>query len=72
MNSECMICQLKSIQRHLKTVDITETEKLDIIQSFLSYLGSVDRKVSNPEMAAELNRLIAAHHPEKSILVFQR
>lgn len=67
MNSECMICQLKSIQRHLKTVDITETEKLDIIQSFLSYLGSVDRKVSNPEMAAELNRLIAAHHPEKSI-----
>lgn len=67
MNSECLMCQLKSIQRHLKTVNISETEKLDIIQSFLAYLGAVDQSVSNPEMAAELNRLIATHHPEKSI-----
>ncbi len=67
MNSECIICQLKSIRRHLETVSIDESQRLDIIQSFLTYLGSVDRKVSNPEMAAELNRLIGVYHSEKSI-----
>ncbi|MFO7879440.1 MAG: ARMT1-like domain-containing protein [Bacteroidales bacterium] len=67
MNSDCMLCQLKSISRHIKTVSISETDRLDIIREFLAYLSSVDKNTTNPEMAAQLNRLIAAHHPEKEI-----
>ena len=62
-----MLCQLKSISRHLKTISVEESVRLDIIQSFLKYLGDVDRSVTNPEMAAELNRLIAAHHQGKEL-----
>ncbi|MFP4664712.1 MAG: damage-control phosphatase ARMT1 family protein [Bacteroidales bacterium] len=67
MNSDCMLCQLKSISRHIKTVSISETDRLEIIREFLAYLSSVDKNTTNPEMAAQLNRLIAAHHPEKEI-----
>lgn len=67
MNSECLLCQLRSIGKHLDTVDIAESDRIEIIQSFTAYISHADPKITNPEMAAELNRLIAAHHPEKEI-----
>jgi damage-control phosphatase, subfamily I len=67
MNSECLLCQLKSINKHLNTVDLKESDRIEIIQSFTAYISHADPKITNPEMAAELNRLIATHHPEKEI-----
>ncbi|MGC9331711.1 MAG: damage-control phosphatase ARMT1 family protein [Bacteroidales bacterium] len=67
MNSECLLCQLRSIQKHLNTVDLKESDRIEIIQSFTAYISHADPNITNPEMAAELNRLIAAHHPEKEI-----
>lgn len=64
MNSQCIICQIKSISRHLKKVDIDEKAKLKIVKEFMTYITNADERTSNPEMAAVLNRLIAVHHPD--------
>jgi damage-control phosphatase, subfamily I len=72
MNSQCVICQLKSISRHLKQVKLEEKVRLTLIREFLYYLATVDQSVTNPEMAAELNRLIAQYHPEKQLYLHEK
>lgn len=62
-----MLCQLKSISRHLNTVHIPESERLDIIQNYLRYLGNAEKHITNPELAAELNRQIAKYHTDKEL-----
>ncbi len=62
-----MLCQLKSISRHLNKVQIPESDCLEIIQNYLCYLGNAEKHITNPELAAELNRQIAKYHPDKEL-----
>lgn len=72
MNSECLLCQMRSVARHLKKVHIEEEERMTLIQSFLEYLAGVPLEISNPEVAAELNRRISTYHQDGQLYASEK
>lgn len=58
MNSNCLLCQLKGVGRHLNKINLSENERLQIIDDFMMFIHKNAHSLSNPEVAEYLNQKI--------------
>ena len=58
MNYRCHFCQVRSFEKLLADHNIDEEKIDEVVQEFLSYLGSIPRKTIAPEVARETNAMI--------------
>ncbi len=58
MNNKCYFCHLTSFEKLLNENKVPEDKKNDAIREFLSYLSSIEKEVTAPEVAKVTNASI--------------